>query len=300
MPESLIIDTPGLKWHHFDDPEDPELVVLGAHYSLHELTLEDCRTVASRAKIDDYVDYFFIVLNTPFFVEHQDKLREERLCIFVGNDFTITVCEGKSTTIEHAQAVIKKPWIWERTAKDILYILMDFTCDQFLPTIDAISDEISELEQTVYEKPDEEISRRATSLKKVLTLLRRSATSHRDIITQLLKKHPPIIEGQLNLYFRDIFDHLMQATDLIETDRDLLTGIIDINVSVTAHRTNEIVKTLTIYATALLPLNVVTGFFGMNFEKLPFIHETWGVPVVSLLLIVMVACTSFYFRRREW
>jgi len=300
MAESLIIDTAELKWHHFDDPDDPELVVLGANYSLHELALEDCRAVASRAKLDDYGDYFFIVLNSPYFVAEQDRLREEKLSVFIGSHYAVTVCDGTSKTIEHARAMVKSPWIWERTPKDILYILMDFGCDQFLPTIDAISDEISELEQKVYEKPDEEISRRATSLKKVLTLLRRAATSHRDIINQLLKKHPPVIEGQLNLYFRDIYDHLLQATDLIETDRDLLTGIIDTNMSVTAHRTNEIVKTLTIYATALLPLNVVTGFFGMNFERMPFIHDTWGVPVVTVLLVIMVVCTSFYFRRREW
>jgi magnesium transporter len=273
---------------------------LGANYSSHELALEDCRTISSRPKIDDYVDYFFIIINSPYFVADQDKLREEKLSVFIGKDYAVTVCDGGNKAVDRTRSVVKTPWIWERCPKDILYILMDSACDQFLPTIDAISDEISDLEQAVYEKPDEELSRRATLLKKVLTLLRRSATGHRDIINQLLKKHPPIIEGQLNLYFRDIYDHLLQATDLIETDRDLLTGIIDINMSVTAHRTNEIVKTLTIYATALLPLNVVTGFFGMNFERMPFIHEQWGVPFVTVLLVVMVFGTSFYFRRREW
>jgi magnesium transporter len=300
MPESLIVDAVNLKWHHFDEPDDPELVVLAAHYSLHELALEDCRTISSRAKLDDYGDYLFIVLNAPYFVAEQDKLRDEKLSIFVGAGFAITVSEGINKTIDHAKAVVKTPWIWERSSKDILYILMDSACDQFLPTIDAISEEISELEQKVYEKPDEEISRRATSLKKVLTLLRRTATSHREIINQLLRKNPPVVEGQLHLYFRDIYDHLLQATDLIETDRDLLTGIIDINMSVTAHRTNEIVKTLTIYATALLPLNVITGYFGMNFDRLPLIHDRLGVPLVTALLVLMVIGTATYFRRREW
>ena len=190
MPEHLLLDSDGLKWHHFDDPDDPELVVLAAHYSLHELALEDCATTSSRAKIDDYGDYVFVVLNAPHFTAKSDSLQEHRLCVFVGEEFAVTVCDGVSRAVDHARATVKTPWIWKRTPQDILYLVMDYACDRFLPTIDDISEEIDELEDQVYQKPDQSISRRATELKKVLTMLRRSASSHREIINQLLRKRP--------------------------------------------------------------------------------------------------------------
>ncbi len=299
MAEISIIDNNDLKWHHFDDPDDPELVVLAAYYGLHELALEDCNSTTSRAKFDDYGKHVFVVLNAPQFGAG-DVLLENRLCVFIGDGFAVSVCDGANKAVTHVKAVVSSEWIWNRTARDILYLLMDYVCDQFLPTIDDISEEIADLEERVYENPDQEISRRATILKKVLTTLRRSATSHREIINQLLRRNPPIIEAPLNLYFRDIYDHLVQATDLIETDRDLLGGIIDTNMQATAHRTNEIVKMLTVYAAVLLPLNCVTAYFGMNFDFLPLIHDKWGPPIISLILIGMVVGSALYFRRRDW
>lgn len=300
MVECRIIDNPNLRWHHFDDAEDPELVVLAAQYSLHELAIGQCATLTSRAKLDDYQTYLFVVLIEFRNEEQPDRLVEEPLYLFVGDDFIITVSDGINRSVENAKQIIKTPWISERTSKDIFYLLFDYICDQYFPVIDEISEEISELEQAVYEKPDRDISRRATVLKKTLTLLRRAASSHRGIINQLLRKNPPYLQAPLNLYFRDIYDHLVQAMDLIETDRDLLTGVIDTNISATAHRTNEIVKTLTIYATALLPLNVITGYFGMNFVHLPFIHERWAVPIITTLLLLMLIGTAIYLRRRQW
>lgn len=297
MPEEIIIERPDLLWHHFDDPEDPELTVLAAQYSLHELALEDCASRNPRAKIDDYEGYVFIVLNTPQFNAESHQLIEEKLCCFIGNDFIVSVCERTAFPVAKVRSALRSGKEFP-TAKDVLYALMDHACDEFLIVIDEIAEDISEMEMQVGDGPDHSVPTRATGLKRVLTFLRRSAVQHREVIHHLLRMHPPFIDTRLNLYFRDIYDHLLQATELIETHRDLIMGIIEVNMSATAHRTNDIVKTLTIYATILLPLNVVTGYFGMNFSELPLIHSPLGVPLITLILLCIVSATTYFFYRR--
>jgi magnesium transporter len=133
-----------------------------------------------------------------------------------------------------------------------------------------------------------------------LSMIRRFAVAHREVVNGLLRKHPPVLDAQLTLYFRDIYDHLVHATELIEMHRELLTGLLDLNLSATAHRTNEIVKMLTIYATILLPLNVITGYFGMNFDHLPFTHDSIAVPIVTFSLVFIALASTIFFRNRNW
>ncbi|MBI4533028.1 MAG: magnesium and cobalt transport protein CorA, partial [Candidatus Melainabacteria bacterium] len=127
-----------------------------------------------------------------------------------------------------------------------------------------------------------------------------AAAAHREIINQLLRRDPPFVNPHQNLYFRDIYDHLIQALELIEANRDLVLGILEVNLSATAHRTNEIVKVLTMYATILLPLNLITAFFGMNFEHMPLLRDPFGVPLVCLVMLLTTFWISQYLRAREW
>lgn len=298
MPEELIIDTDSLRWYHFDDPDDPELTILAPEFDLHPLSLEDCVSPSQRAKMDDFGSYLFFVLNTLHFIEQDQALIVGKLCVFAGADFVITVSNGKSRTVDYVRARVRSGHSYQ-ASDEIVHALMDFACDQFQPLIDQVSEDIAELESKVYQRPDPETSMRAFGMKRVLISLRRVAAAHREIINKLLHRDPPFVSRQLNLYFRDVYDHLVLALELIETNRDLVLGIIDVNLSATAHRTNEIVKVLTMYATILLPLNLVTGFFGMNFDDLPLIHAWYGVPLVGLVMLITTVLVSRYLKMRE-
>ncbi|HEY9867969.1 MAG TPA: magnesium/cobalt transporter CorA [Candidatus Obscuribacterales bacterium] len=299
MPEELIIDTQSLRWYHFDDPEDPELTILAPEFDLHPLSLEDCVSPSQRAKMDDFGSHLFFILNTLHFNVEDEILIIGKLCVFAGSDFVITVSNGKSRTVDHVRARITAGHAY--TASDeLVHALMDFVCDQFQPLIDQISDDIGELESRVYERPDPAASMRAFGIKRVLISLRRVGAAHREIINKLLHRDPPFVSQNLNLYFRDIYDHIVLALELIESNRDLVLGIIDVNLSATAHRTNEIVKVLTMYATILLPLNLVTGFFGMNFHYMPLLDEKFGVPLVCAVMLITTYLISRYLATREW
>jgi magnesium transporter len=299
MAEETIIDNEMMRWHHFDDPEDPELVVLAAHYSLHELAIEDCVSRNARVKLDDYGSYLFAILSVLIFDSKSDELQDQKIGVFIGHNFLVTVCHGSNRSVNYVRARLATGES-RHSPIEVFHRLTDHVCDQFLPVIDTISDEIAEMEQLVHDKPDQAISRKAISLKAALSMTRRFAVAHREVVNALLRKHPPVLDTQLTLYFRDIYDHIVHATELIEMHRELLTGLIDLNLSATAHRTNEIVKMLTIYATILLPLNVITGYFGMNFDQLPFIHDHMAVPLVTLVLIFIALASTLFFRGRNW
>ncbi len=299
MPEELILDTKALRWYHFDDPEDPELTVLAPEFGLHPLSLEDCVSPSQRAKMDDFSDHLFFVFNTLHFNDKDQILLIGKLCIFAGSDFVITVANGRSRTVEHVHGRIKSGHHYS-APDELVHGLLDYVCDQFQPLIDQVSEDIGALELKVYERADPTTSIRAFGIKRVLLSLRRVAAAHREIINKLLHRDPPFVSQQLNLYYRDIFDHVVLALELIETNRDLVLGIADVNLSSTAHRTNEIVKVLTMYATILLPLNIVTGFFGMNFDHMPLIHQQYGVALVCIVMLFTTVMVSRYLQTREW
>lgn len=298
MAEELIIDREGLRWHHFDDPEDPELTVLAPQYMLHELALEDCSNLSQRAKMDDYGHHLFFVFNTLHFNAEQETLIIGKLGVFAGEDFVVTVANGQSRTVAHVQARLSSGRQFDSPDR-LVHALMDYVCDQFQPLIDAIAEDIAELESVVYEKPDPSGSIRAFGIKRVLISVRRVAAAHREIINQLLRREPSFVSSELKVYFRDIYDHLLLALELIEANRDLVLGILDVNLAATAHRTSEIVKVLTMYATILLPLNLITGFFGMNFPGMPLVHERFGLPLVAAVMLITTLLIARYLKTRE-
>lgn len=293
--EQIIIDERDLRWHHFDDPEDPELIVLAAQYKFHELSLEDCVNLSQRAKMDDYGHYLFFVFNTLHFKEKEEILLIGKLCVFAGEGFVVTVSDGESRTVDHVGGKIKSGTTYESVDR-LVHALLDYVCDQFQPLIDLIAEEVVELESLILEGSDSDAPVRTFGIKRVLISLRRLAVAHREIINQILRRHPPFVGAQANLYFRDIYDHLLLAIELIEANREMVLGIIDLNMSATTERTNEIVKRLTLFATILLPLNVITGFFGMNFAAMPLVRETFGVGLVCIIMLVTTILTYRYFK----
>ncbi|MBI4533528.1 MAG: hypothetical protein HY711_06235, partial [Candidatus Melainabacteria bacterium] len=174
MPEEIIIDAPELRWHHFDDPDDPELVVLAPQYELHPLALEDCVSPSQRAKLDDYGNHLFLVLNTLHFNVEDETLIIGKLCVFAAKNFVVTVAIGESRTVAHVKNKIASSHIYQ-TSDQLLHALMDFVCDQFQPLLDVISDDIGALESKVYEHPDTSTCMRAFGMKRVLISLRRAA-----------------------------------------------------------------------------------------------------------------------------
>src|SRR5712675_2037000 len=259
---------PSLRWYDIPDPASPDLDQLAKQYTLHELDIEDCRHHPQRAKEEEHDNYVFSILKR---IHVKTDLHFRDVCVFLGRDFLITVHTGESDLIDR---VTKKAVQENVTRLDRI----------FYNLVDATSEKISEMESGVIENPQPQLLRNIFHLKRKLITFRRVVSEMRELVNAVLRREKGIVGDDLDHYFRDVYDHLVRTLDLIETNRDLLTGSLDIYLSAVANRTNEVMKVLTVWGTVALPLVVITGFFGMNLP-LPWQHNPWGAVYASLLMV---------------
>jgi magnesium transporter len=291
MPASQPI--PNLAWFDIDDPASPSLDELAQRYGLHPLEIEDCRHGHQRAKADEHENYIFCVLKHL----HPDRgINFDDIDIFIGRDFVVTV----HRPTDHIDRVRARAVEEKITRVDrLFYILIDEIVDGYLPVLDKLSDETSEIESTVLERPDPVMLKRIFELKRKLIEFRRETNAMRELVNTLMRREGGILGDDLDPYLRDVYDHLIRTVDLIETYRDLLTGSLDIYLSAVANRTNEVMKVLTIYGTVALPLIIITGFFGMNLP-LPFQHSPHGLALAVGLMALSTAAVLIYFKVKHW
>jgi magnesium transporter len=286
-----------MKWHDIADPKDPELDRLAAQYHIHPLHIEDCRHRNQRAKVEENAGYIFTVLKT---VQVQDgELAFHDLDVFLGGDWVITVQEGNR---DGAAAILEPLHAMEANlrADQVFYRIYDGVIDSYLPTIDGIDDVIDELEEQVLQSPTPQVLSRIFHAKRTLIDLRRVLVNTRDVTAHMYRTQHNLIQTDLIPFLRDVYDHVARNLDLVETQRDLLTGTMDVYLSSVANRTNEVMKVLTVLGTIALPALVVSGFYGMNTKGLPFADSPNGTAIVAGMMISTTALLLVLLRRLRW
>jgi len=284
-------------WHDILDPADPELDRLAAEYHIHPLHIEDCRNRDQRGKVEDNENYIFTVLK-PVTVDN-DALVFHDLDIFLGKDWVVTVEETACDTVRkilqpiHAAELRLRP-------DQIFHRICDGVVDSYLPLLDRTDEIIDELEEQVLEDPTPQVLARIFETKRSLIELRRILVNTRDVTAHLYRAEHALILPELTPFLRDVYDHVARDLDLVETQRDLLTGIMDVYLSSVANRTNEVVKVLTILGTIALPVLVVSGYFGMNTKGLPFTVSPYGTAIVTLMMVAATVGLLIYLRKHRW
>jgi magnesium transporter len=285
---------PKLAWFDVRDPASPELDELARRFGLHELQIEDCRHRPQRAKVEEHDAYIFIVLKH---LHSNGDLEFDDLDVFFGPDYMITVHAADCVPIAKLRARIEQEHV-ERLDK-LFYMLVDQVVDEYLPVLDTLAEEISDIETEVLDRPAPEVLARIFALKRKLIEFRRIAGNMREVVNSLMRREHGLLGDDLDPYFRDIYDHLVRTVEFIESYRDLLTGSLDIYLSAVANRTNEVMKVLTIWGTIALPLVIITGFFGMNL-KLPWMENPHGTIYACLLMVASTVIVLAYFKRKKW
>lgn len=283
-----------LAWFDVADPASPELDELARRFNLHELQIEDCRHRPQRPKTEEHDHYIFAVIKH---IHSGVELNFDDIDLFLGPDFLISVRSADSALIETVRAKAEQERVDRRDR--LFYMIVDQVVDGYQPVLDALADEISDIEDVVLERPDPETLSRIFSLKRKLVDFRRVAGSMREVVNSLMRREKGLLGDDLDVYFRDIYDHIIRTVDLIESYRDLLSGALDIYLSAVANRTNEVMKVLTIWGTVALPLVIITGFFGMNL-KVPWLNDPHGTDYAIALMMISTLAILLYFKRKRW
>lgn len=291
-------------WLDLVSPTDAQLHALAERFGWHPLALEDMREQRQRPKLDRYGDQMLIVFygahatedlsgETPHLVE---------VHIMVSGSWVVTVRRRRCHELEQLRVrVAADPGHDEEL---VVYRIFDTLTDTFFPVLERIDDAIDELEDVIVLKPTDEQLQRVFQLKRRLVVLRRVITPQRDLAARTIgeiEELPGLATGSRD-YFRDVYDHLIRVSDLIDSYRDLLTGTMDVYLSTVSNRLNVVMKQLTLVATVFLPITALTGFFGQNFGWLVR-HVTGFVPFMIFGVGgALASCAILYawFRRQRF
>jgi magnesium transporter len=287
-------------WIDLYQPTEQDFAVLRDVFQFHPLALEDSEHFGQRPKLDDYDDFVFLVVYGA--VPDEDRLVEVHC--FYSARFLVTIHRDEAPAFtevrrryEKRKAPIDHPGL-------LLYRIIDALVDSFFPILADFDDRIDELENQTFLQASDEQLQEIFAMKRLLVGMRKAVTPQRDMFASLMGgvAELPGMTSEDERYFRDIYDHLIRISDLIDTYRDLLTSSMDVFLSTVSNRLNVVMKQLAIIATVFLPLTFITGFFGQNFGWL--VRNIGGWPAFAGLgigsEIVTVAFLVAFFKRRGW
>jgi magnesium transporter len=290
-----------IRWIDLSAQGDGELELLGERFGFHPLTIEDCAHFDQRPKLEEYGDYLFIVVHGLHCPDGDPRTLEPlELHAFLGRGYLVTVHERPIPALDAAWRRLGSDAVTARRGADFMYYLVvDGMVDTNFAHLDLLSDALEAIEEAVLERPDREDLARIFELKRTLVTMRKTLSPQRDVLATLAKRGSVYISDRTSLYYRDVYDHLVRIYESIDASRDLLGNALDVYLSMVGQRTNEIMKSLTILSAIFLPLTFVTGFFGQNFEHLPF---GWD-PLMWTMILACVALPItmlLWFKRRQW
>jgi magnesium transporter len=304
-----VRDLPGrwpVVWINVDGVENLQTVsALGEIFHLHRLALEDVVNVPQRAKVEDFGDYLFIVARTATMEECVDT---EQIGVFLGPDFVLTFQEEQGDPYDPVRERIRDSigHIRDAGTDALAYAILDATIDYYFPILEKLGDHLDELEEQILTRPTRATIAALYSVKRDLTALRRALWPARDAVNALIRDPSALIDDETRVYLRDCYDHVVQCLDLLESDRELTSSLTDLYLSSIGHRTNEIMRVLTIFSVVFIPLTFIAGVYGMNFDpaaspwNMPELKWALGYPFALGLMAVTAIGMLIYFRRRGW
>lgn len=275
---------------------------LGEPLGLHPLTLEDIVNTAQRPKIEEFPGYVYMVLKMIHYDLATNQIEMEHVSLIIGESYVVSFQEKEGDVFDPVRERIRasKGRIRSMKADYLAYALMDAVVDNYFLVVEHIGDQIEDLEDRVLADPNPTILQELHRLKRDLLTIRKAVWPLREEIGALIKSESALIRAETKVYLRDLYDHIIQIIDMVETFRDILGGIHDLYLSNISIRMNEIMKVLTIIATIFIPLTFIVGVYGMNFEYMPELNWRWGYFSVWGVMIVIAIGMVIYFRKKKW
>src|SRR5262245_31670254 len=281
-------------WVHVDSSRSPDWPKFAEQLGFHPLAVEDTLSPECRVKIEEYEVGLFIVVRDAYFATETPEpydFASTNLYLFAGSNYLVTVHAGHSRPVQTLHDRLKgAPELMERGIDYVCYTLIDTLVDLYFPLLDEIDHFVDEIESDVFEHGGSQASiARVFELKRTLLALRRHHAPMREVTSTLANRPTNYIKQSTQIYFRDVYDHVVRQIESVETYRDLIGGVMDMYFSVVSNKMNEVIKALSVIATIVLPPTLIAGIYGMNFHSSPF--PSWDQPhgfVISLLLMVVV------------
>lgn len=273
---------------------------IGQRFGLHVLELEDIVHIPQRPKADVQGKHLFLVTRMPH--RKGEELDIEQVSIFVGDRYVLTFQERPGDVFAPVRERLRQGMGQMRRSGPgyLAYALLDAIVDAYFPIVEALGTELENLEGEVIETQQPWMLADLNRIRAELLRIRRILSPQREALSSMLKEQSAYMGQDVQIYLRDTYDHVVQLLDVIESQREIGSGILNTYLTLVANRTNDVMKVLTIMASIFIPLTFMAGIYGMNFERMPELAWPWGYPALLVAMAAVGAGMLVYFRRKGW
>lgn len=300
-PETLEVSSAvPLVWIDLLNPAEAEEEFLRRQLLLHPLAVEDAMRGRQRPKLDRYSGYFFIVCYSTRLNRERERMALNELHLFLGSTFLITVHNQEIPELSTTMRTWREDPARFADSGAVAHALLDAVTDHYFPTLEHFSDRLEALEDRLFTLSPEGSISGAIHLRQELMLLRRVLAAQRDVLSSFVRRDLPFVRPEMVPYFADVHDHILRATEEVDSFRDLITGLIEVHSSNSANRLNQTMQTLTVWSIILMAMALIAGIYGMNFVFMPELKVTWGYFGALGLMFALAGALLFLFHRKGW
>jgi len=293
----------GITWINIDGLRKADVDTISGHYGIHPLITEDILSIDQRPKMDEVEGVLFCLLNMLYYNSTKNTVETEQISIVLGQNFVMTFQEDASRDAFdpiRTRLKIARSQLRQRSADYLLYVMLDLIVDNYFIVMEALGEQIESLEEEVVRKSNKKSLARINQLRKELIVLKRSIAPVRDLINSIIRSESELLVDRTTKYFKDVYDHIVQAYDLSENYRDVMMSMQDLYMSNVNLRLNEVMKVMTIVTCLLAPATVIGGIFGMNFDVIPFAHHELGFYLAVGIMFLVPVMMLYVFKKRGW
>ena len=303
----------GVLWVDMENPDEAEdETILVSLLDFHPLSIEDTRRGSGDdphlPKVDEFPEYLFVIFSVVERVQAGEaelrsgpSIRTRQLSAYITSRVLVTHHYQALRSIGTvSQFLNKNPEVMKRGPDYLFHLIIDDVVDHYTPILDGLDDALDWLEKDVFHSPRPQTMAHVLQMKRTIMTIRRIAFYQREMLNRLSRGEFDLISANEMVYYRNVYDHLVRMTDIADTYRDMISGLLDAYLSVTSNRLNQVMKVLTIISTIFLPLSFITGFFGMNFAYLPTLEWEYGTALASGIMILVAAVMLWIFKRNHW
>lgn len=302
-PEEIRIpDDAGVTWVDVGGVHQVEVLdTIGKRFNLHPLLVEDIANTDQRPKLDDYDSHIFLVMKVLTATDRGDILVEQ-VSFVLGRNYVLSFQENGTDVFSSVRERLRngRGRLRQNGPDYLLYALVDAAVDQYFSILEALEEKIESLQERVMADPKSDTLKDIHALKRQLLFARRAIWPLREATNSLSRADAPLLHESTKVFFRDVYDHVVQIVDTIETLREMVSASLDIYLSSVSYRLNAVMRVLTVITTIFMPLSFIASIYGMNFEYMPELKWAWGYPVVLGVMGIVAVGMLIGFRHRRW
>lgn len=297
------IDSSSNTWINVDGLKLSEVEVLCKQYDIHPLIVEDILSLGQRPKMEEVNGLVFCVINMLFYNAKNYTVEREQVSMVLGEKFVISFQEDPERDVFKPlrdRLKVSGSKVRQNKVDFLFYMLLDLIVDNYYIVIERLAERIVVLEEDILRKADTRNLARINRLRNEMTVTKQSIAPVRELINSILRSENDLIDDRTEKYFKDVYDHIVQANELCENYRDMIMSLQDLYMSMVNLKMNEVMKVMAVVTCLLAPATVIGGIFGMNFDKVPLLHNQWGFYISMAIMLIIPIIMIREFKRRGW